>query len=281
MTTAGFDELADLALRASGYAFRTTHAYLVESRLAHIMRRENFSTLEELANCLRARPNPVFEQEIVAALTSKKTRFFSDRQTLQRIVEDVLPRLGELREEGESLRILCAGGATGQEAYSLAILLEEQDEDALKDQSVEITSVDICKTSTERARSGLFNHFEIQTGLSIHRMLEHFEKSDNFWRASEALRQRISFRTHNLIQDVKGLGAFDVILCRNVLPPMASTLAGDLVHRLSLQLRPGGLIYLSDDESLPGLVDGVEASYDARGAYHRPQQGGPSSSAVA
>ncbi|MEM6412731.1 MAG: CheR family methyltransferase [Pseudomonadota bacterium] len=280
MTTAGFDELADLALRASGYAFRSTHAYLMESRLAHIMRRESFSTLEELANCLRARPNPVFEQEIVAALTSKKTRFFSDRQTLLRIVTDVLPKLGGLRDDGESLRLLCAGGATGQEAYSLAILLEEQGAEFLNGRSVEIISVDICKTSTERARSGLFNHFEIQTGLSIHRMLAHFEKSDNFWRASDILRQRISFRTHNLVQELSGLGAFDVILLRNVLPPMATPLAGDLVSRLSRQLRPNGLIYLADKETLPGLIEGVEASYDARGAYHRPQSG-QSSSAVA
>ncbi|MEO0882170.1 MAG: CheR family methyltransferase [Pseudomonadota bacterium] len=280
MTAAGFNELADLALRASGFAFRSTHAYLVESRLAHIMRRENFSTLEELANCLRARPNPVFEQEIVAALTNKETRFFANRQTLQRIIVDMLPKLAERRGDGEAVRVLCAGGGTGQEAYSLAILLEEQDETFLNGRTVELTSIDICKASTERARAGTFNHFEIQTGLSIHRMLAHFEKSDSLWQASETLRRRISFRTHNLVQDVTGLGAFDVILCRNVLPSMASTIASDVVGRLSQQLQPHGLLYLADGEALPGLVEGVEASYEARGAYHRPQSD-PSSAVVA
>lgn len=270
MSTAGFDELADLALRASGLAFRTTQAYLVESRLSHIMRRESFSSLEELANCLRARPNPVLEAEIVAALTSKDTRFFSHRETLRRVVSEGLPRLAELRSPSESLRVLCAGGGTGQEAYSLGILLEEAGEAFLDGRAVDIVSVDICKASTERARAGLFNHFEIQTGLSVHRMLAHFKKADDLWQASDTLRQRISFRAHNLMQDVSGLGTFDIILCRNVLPPIATTIAGDMVERLTKQLRPKGLLYLADGEALPGLVEGVEASYDARGAYHRP-----------
>ncbi|MEM9668214.1 MAG: CheR family methyltransferase [Pseudomonadota bacterium] len=281
MAIAGFDELADLALQSSGFVFRTTQAYLLESRLSHIMRRENFSTLEELANCLRARPNPVFEQEIAAALTSKETRFFSDRKVLSRIVSDILPGLAEQSTGKDNLRILCAGGGSGQEAYSLAILLQEAGLDYLDGRTVDIVSIDICKASTERARSGLFDHFEIQTGLSVQRMLSNFEKTDDHWRARGEIRQRVSFRQQNLLQDLSGLGTFDIILCRNVLKSMATTIAGDVADRMTKQLRSRGLMFLGEGEQLPGLVEGVEASYNARGAYHRPDKSKPSSSEVA
>lgn len=269
MDTVGFDELADLALRKSGQAFRVTQVYLMEARLAHILRRENFSTLDELAACLKARPNLVLENEIVAALTGKHTQFFQDRDTLARILSDVLPRRAEQCASDDKLRILCAGGGTGQEAYSLAMLLAEAGSEAFSGKRIEIVSIDLCKASTERARAGFFSHFEIQMGLSVHRMLAHFKGVDGGWQASEALRDRISFRVHNLLEDPAGLGVFDVILCRNVLPPMAATIAIDVVRRLSRQLTVDGLFFLADEEIMPVGLSELEPSYDARGAYCR------------
>lgn len=269
MESAGFDELADLALRRSGQAFRPAQAYLVEARLAHILRRESFSTLQELASCLQARPNAALEQEIAAALTGKETRFFGDRAMLVRVATELLPAAALNKADGERVRILCAGGATGQEAFSLAILLAEGGADALHGRRAEIISIDHCKASTTRARAGSFSHFEIQTGLSVQRMLAHFTRHDGSWRASEALRSQVTFRVHNLLEDLSGLGVFDVVLCRSVLPAMAGPIAADVVKRLGGLLAPEGLLFLSEGEALPPGPHGLVPSYAARGAFER------------
>ncbi|MEL7453941.1 MAG: CheR family methyltransferase, partial [Pseudomonadota bacterium] len=232
MDQQSFNEIADLALRTSGQAWHPEKQYLMEARLSHILRRENFSDIGELAACMQARPNPVLADEVTSALTGKTTGFFSDRDTLKRIVGDVLPRLSESVKTTDPLRVLCAGGGTGQEAYSLTILLHEAGPEYLSGRDVEIVSIDICKASTARAEAGIYGHFEVQTGLSVHRMLEHFTGIDGRWQISETMRNRVSFQVANLREDLSGLGHFDVILCRSILPGMAEPIARETVERL-------------------------------------------------
>lgn len=274
MSLSGFDELADLAMRKSGQALRRSQVYLVEARLGSILRRENFSTLSELSNCLQARPNPAFEDEVVAAMAGKDTAFFQDKPTLDYIINTALPKLAQKQNaqgENRSLRILCAGGGTGQEAYSLAIALDEAGSEATLGRKIEIISIDICKASTQRARAGLFGHFEIQMGLSVHRMLKYFTRQDDAWRISEAMRGRVSFEVENLMQPFSGAEPFDIVLCRNVISNMASSFKEDIAKRLSGLLGPDGMLFLGKDEHLsgvPGLVtpfahkEEVEAEFE-------------------
>lgn len=270
MSNSGFDELADLAMSRSGQAFLATQHYLVEARLAHILRRENFSTLSELAECLRARPNPVFEDEVVAALTNKNSAFFRDRRGLSHMVETVLPKMAAVKSEAGDdtpLRVLCAGGGAGQEAYSLAILLDEADAPDLEARGVELVSLDICRASTERGKAGLFGHFEIQTGLSVHRMLKYFSRTDDRWCISEDLRGKVRFDVANLMQPLDEPVGFDIILCRHVLSGMASSIGKGVAERLAGSLLPEGLLFLGDGEPLGADISALSPSYDARNAW--------------
>lgn len=254
MTVHGFDELADLALRKSGHAFRPNQVYLLESRLSEILRRESFSELGELADCLKARPNPVLENEIVTAMLSKETRFFDDRKTLQALVDERIPKLAKSQEEtGETrpIRIWCAGGGSGQEAYSLAILLDEANAEERFGRSVEIVSTDICKWTTEKAVHGIYDHYEIQFGLSAKRMLKYFTKADNDWKANASLRERVTFEVQNLMEPFDAYERFDIILCRNVLGALLSPIATDIVKRLGPVLSSGGTLLLAPGETLP------------------------------
>lgn len=256
MTTTGFDELADLAMRKSGQTFRRAQVYLMEARLGNILRRENFATLEELSECLLARPNPTFKDEVVAAMASKDTAFFRDRQALEHIVNIALPAAAAKQEErGETfpLQVLCAGGGTGQEAYSLAMLLDEADEAKLLGRKVDIISLDMCKTSTSQAQSGAFGHFEIQMGLSVHRMLKYFVRRDDAWVICDRLREAVSFESGNMMDSLDGLEPCDIILCRNVLPFMAGSMATELATRLGGLLAPDGLLFLAEGEILPAV----------------------------
>ena len=253
MDMTGFDELADLALRKSGQAIHRRQSYLIEARLSDILRRENFSTLSELSECLKARPNPAFEDEIVTAMASKETQFFQDREALTYIVDTLLPGFAAEQDamgDERPIRILCAGGGTGQEAYSLAMLLDEAEEGKPLGRKVELISVDMCKASTLRAVEGVFNHFEIQMGLSVHRMLKHFSRKDDSWQISEQIRKRVSFEVENLLQPFDGVESFDVILCRNVLPKMAMPISASLVSRLGALLGPEGVLFTGANEYL-------------------------------
>ena len=262
-----FNELADLALKGSGQSIPKSKAYLVEARLSPIARREGFGSMDDLVHCLKSRANPVFAAEIAATLASKDTAFFRERQTLQRVLEDVLPARLKASNTGR-LKVWCAGGSTGQEAYSLSILLEDELPPSLRGAKVDILSTDICKLTTETARGGRFGHYDVQKGLSIHRLVKHFTRMETGdWQASESLRSHISFRQHNLLESAAGLGKFDVILCRNVLPSMSRAAKMKVMDNVSQQLNPGGLILLGENEGLLGITALLEPARDFRGAW--------------
>ena len=262
-----YQEIADLAREGAGLLIPQSRSYLIEARLAPILRREGFSEVAELVACLKARPNTKLHKETVAALTPKLTSFFRERDMLERIASHILPMMAESAGE-EPLRIWCAGGAGGHEAYSLAILLEESDQ--LRDRPIEILTTDISDACSEAARAGKFGHFDVQRGLSIHRLLEHFARQpDGQWQVTSTLADRIGIRTHNLLDDASGLGLFDVILCRNVIKDMTREARNQTLLNLARQLTDGGVLILGKDETATGLIDGLEPSRDLRGGYTR------------
>jgi chemotaxis protein methyltransferase CheR len=266
MQEAVFNALADLAHTTSGQIIPASKAYLIEARLAGIARREGFGSLEDLVHCLESRQNPVFRAEIAAALLSRDTWFFREPGSLETVIRSRLPERLAASPSGR-VRIWCAGGSTGQEAYSLSMLLDETPA-GLTGAKVEILSTDLCKVATEKARQGIFGHYEVQRGLSIHRLLKHFTRLESGdWQASEALRSRISFRVHNLLEPAGGLGKFDIILCRNVLTEMSRSARARVAESLANQLAPGGLILTAQGESLQGLTERLEPAGDIRSGW--------------
>lgn len=263
-----FNEFADLALQGSGQHIPPAKSYLVEARLSPLIRREGFSSADELAACLKARPNKVLEAEIVSALTTKTTRFFQERESLEYIVDTILPAQ---KEAGASrLRVLCAGGASGQEAYSLAMLIDETPGTIFADTPIEIVSVDLCEDTTQRARSGHYGHFEVQRGLSIQRLLKYFTRQeDGGWKISDDMRLQIGFRIHNLLEPVEGLGEFDAVLCRGVLASMAQPVRPQIAKNLISAVKAGGAFILGEDEKMPVVTDQFNAVETLRHAFVR------------
>lgn len=264
-----FQDVAELALDGSGQLIPQVKSYLVEARLAPILRREGLAEVSDLVAVLKARPGSKLREEAIAALTSKTTGFFSEREILERIASHVLPMMAASATDN-TLRVWCAGGAGGQEAFSLAILLEEANHEALKDIKVEILTTDISEMMTAAVRAGKFGHFDVQKGLSIHRLLEHFSRLDNGeWQVSASLAQKVGVRTHNLLQDASGLGLFDVILCRNVISGMARPARSRSLLNVARQLTDSGVLVLGKGETAAGLVEGLAPSRDVRGAFTR------------
>lgn len=264
-----YREIAELALVGSGQLIPPAKSYLIETRLGHILRRENFADASELLACIKARPSSPLATEMVAALTSKTTQFFHERDQFSHIVDHVLPMMASSATEGR-LRIWCAGGSTGQEAYSLAMLLEESRHKALKDIQVDILTTDISDKMSAFARAGKFGHFDVQKGLSIHRLLDNFIRLDTGeWQVSQALAKRVGVRTHNLMQDASGLDVFDVIVCCNVISGMGKQMRSRALLNMARQLGDSGIMVLAGHETAKGLVTGLTPSRDMRGAWSR------------
>ncbi|MEM1152260.1 MAG: protein-glutamate O-methyltransferase CheR [Pseudomonadota bacterium] len=266
MQEATFSALADLALSKTGQYIPPSRIYLVETRLSAILRREGFASCDDLVACLKARPNPVFESEVVAALQTHQTRFFRDRDDLARLVSDVIPYKLKRSKAGR-LKVLCTGVSTGQEAYSLAILLSEHAQ-ALRGARIDITATDICKQSLTTARAGTYGHFDIQNGLSIHRLLAHFTQLETGqWQVSEELRRGIGFRQHNLLDEETPLGQFDIVLCRHVLSGMSKSMRQRASELLTRLLAPEAVLVLGEGETLTGVTSWMEPSRRHRGAW--------------
>jgi chemotaxis protein methyltransferase CheR len=263
MQEAVFHELADLALKVSGQSLSYSRAYLAEARLAPMIRREGFGGPEDLLHCINSRGNPRLIAETVAALTSKETWFFREREQLDMLMQAVV------LIRPEKARIWIAGGSTGQEAYSVAMMAAEAG--ALG--RIDIVSTDICKVSAEKARLGNFSHYDVQRGLSIQRLLTHCTKQiSGDWQVKEPLRAVTSFRSHNLLESAAGLGQFDAIVCRHVLTGMARSARARVTANLAAQLAPGGLLLTSSSENLYGLCDCIEPEVDFPGAWRASQR---------
>lgn len=269
MQESTFNELADLALRLSGQHFAPSKAYLMEARLSSISRRESFATLDDLVHCLKARPNQRFEQEVAAALTGKHTSFFKHREVLDQIVHHALPNRLALSKNGR-LRIWCAGVSSGQEAWSLAMLINEQVGSALANAEISILGSDLSTDAIERAERGIYGHYEVQKGLSIHRLMTSFTRqSTGDWEINEGLRKSVSFRRHNLLHPAQDLGAFDVILCSDVLGGLSLQAKKDVLATMTRQLLPNAFLFLGPDETAEGITDTVKPSREMRGAFEK------------
>jgi chemotaxis protein methyltransferase CheR len=239
--------VAALARAKAGLMLGAERAFFIEGRLATLARREGEPTVEGLIAKLRAAPEEPLARAAVEVLAAPETSFFRDRVAFDHLRDDVLPELLAQRPDGK-VRVWCAGCSTGQEAYSLAIMAEENAARFPKLQ-FEIIATDLSARALEKAQSGLYTQFEVQRGLPIRLLLRHFDKVGENWQASARLRQTIRWGRLNLMNDFAKLGRFDVILCRNVLSYFDTAPRHQVMKRLALALADDGCLMLGAGEA--------------------------------
>jgi chemotaxis protein methyltransferase CheR len=225
-----------------------------EIRLTPLARREGFSTVTELISAARIRPDGALWNSITEALAQSDTRFFRDKPLYQLLRTSLLP--AALKRRGhERVRVLCAGCSTGQEPYSIAMIVDEMRDEGVH-AAVEIVGADFSERLLDKARSGLYTQFEVQRGLPIRKLIAHFEKTGDLWRISDRLRAAVKFENHNLMRHPSNLGQFDIIVLSHVLNAFAPETRTEIVNRLADALAPEGVILLGAGETLPQGVDG-------------------------
>ena len=251
MTEASFQFLREFLKARSGLNLAADKRYLVESRLAPLARTLGLASLDALVAHLHADAPPGLTQSVLDAMATHETSFFRDRVPFESFRTVVLPRLVAARRETRRLRIWSAAASTGQEAYSLAMILAEA-EPALTDWRVEIVATDMSSAALARGEAGTYSQFEVQRGLPIKSLLCHFTQTGEDWTIAENLRAAIQWRVANLLGDLRGLGRFDVVFCRNIMIYLDQTAKAELLAKIAGVLAPDGALCLGSTEFMAG-----------------------------
>lgn len=261
--TMGFSLIRKFVAEASGLSLDDDKRYLVEDRLAPLMRQAKLSSLEDLASLVTSDPRSDLAQAVAETMTINETSFFRDRSLFSAFTDVVLPGLIAARAERRRLRIWCAGCSSGQEPYSLAMLLDEQAR-KLSGWQVEILATDLSRSMIETARRGLYSQFEVQRGVPVTMLLRYFRREGEFWQISDHLRAKVAFRTQNLIAAPRDVGQFDAIFCRNVLIYFDVATKRRVLANLTEALAADGCLALGAAEAVGGLSEALAAVPDHR-----------------
>ncbi|HEY0331860.1 MAG TPA: protein-glutamate O-methyltransferase CheR [Rhodopseudomonas sp.] len=265
MSPADYDFLCKLLKDRSGLDLSADKRYLVESRLQPLARRYDLPGLSELVQKIRAGAEAI-TAEVVEAMTTNETFFFRDKLPFDHLREEIIPALLQARAGRRALRIWCAAGSTGQEPYSIAMVLKEIGA-ALSGWRVEIVATDLSQAVLEKSRSGLYSQFEVQRGLPIQLLVKYFKQTGELWQLNPEIRAMVQHRQLNLLQDFSNLGSFDVVFCRNVLIYFDQDTKISIFNRLAKVLEADGYLALGAAETVVGLTDAFKPHPARRGIY--------------
>ena len=265
MSQSDYDYLCNFLKERSGLALAPDKEYLVDNRLLPVARRHGRKTVAELIQMLKASDAGHLKVEVTEAMMNNESYFFRDRVPFDRLGDTVVPDLLRTRALRKKIRIWCAAASTGQEPYSVAMQLDQRAE--LAGWRVEIVATDISGDAIDRAKAGLYSQFEVQRGLPIQMLMQHFEEVAGQWRIVERLRNRVDFQTINLLTDFSRLGQFDVVFLRNVLIYFDRDTKLDVLARVRESLVPDGYLLLGAAETMVGLGDLFKMVPETRALY--------------
>jgi chemotaxis protein methyltransferase CheR len=266
LSSTAFETFATLLKSRSGLVIGPDKLYLLETRLAPILKREKLRDLAALADRLRAQLAEPLIRQVVEAMTTNESFFFRDDKPFQHFRAQALPRLLASRSAGAALRVWSAASSSGQEAYSIAMILAECRAN-IGNRRIEIVGTDLARDQVARAREGLYTQFEVQRGLPVQMLMRYFRKEENGWRISEAIRGMVQYREWNLLADLRPLGQFDVVFCRNVLIYFDQATKARVLDAVARQMPDDGLLYLGGAETVLGITSRFAPLATERGVY--------------
>ena len=268
--------LRDLVYRSTGVVIDEHKSYLVVTRLHGLLQEEEFGSVGELVGSLRRSPTGRLKERFIESMVTTETSFFRDPRTFEVLAGEVLPDLVSRRRGQCRLNIWSAACAAGQEAYSLAILLREQVK-LTSEWTVSLIASDFSDRVVERARSGLFTHFEVNRGMPTPYLIRHFDESGLKFQVKEPLRNSIRFFRLNLTEAWPEVPTQDLILLRNVLIYFDLDTRRRILGKIRRLLRPDGYLLLGSAETTVGIDPGFEPFFRAGTVFFRPRTEGGSS----
>lgn len=271
MKAADLEHLAKLLKEQSGLVVTAEKAYLLENRLGPVARKWGLDSIDALVATMRARADHKMLKDVVDAMTTNESLFFRDMKPFDNLRDLLLPELMKARAATKRIRIWSAACSSGQEPYSIAMLLTELGA-KVAGWRFEIVATDLSTEIVTRAKQGVYSQFEVQRGLPITMLVKYFAQDGDKWRISDKIRPMVQYREFNLLDHPRMLGQFDIVFCRNVLiyfdqPTKAKVLGG-----IADQMAPDGGLYLGGAETVLGITDRFEPIPGQRGVYRISQK---------
>ncbi len=264
LTQAAFDDLRRSIHRLCGIVLTDDKQYLIRHRLEPVARRCGCRCFDEFRAKLVGSEAARLQEAIIEAITTQETSFFRDRHPFDTLRQQILPDLVRNRNNVANtnrrpIRIWCAGAATGQEPYSLAIAIHElagaSRSDGPRPEDFSILATDVSAEALAAAKTGAYGWRQVERGLSPNQIHKYFEHCGDRWVARPMLRKLVEFRRVNLIQPFSSLGVFQVILCRNVLIYFDEATRRTICGQFHAMLPDGGWLLLGSAENLYGVSD--------------------------
>ncbi|MEO0321658.1 MAG: protein-glutamate O-methyltransferase CheR [Myxococcota bacterium] len=268
---ADFELARDLVRRRAGIVLDDGKEYLVETRLASACRHLSLDGPKALLDRVRA-GDGALALELVEALTTNETSWFRDPRVYTALETGVFPALLDARRSARRLRIWSAACSTGQEPYTVAIMLESSFPETAR-WDVEIVATDLDTKVLEKAEAGVYNQLEVNRGLPARTLLTHFERDGRYFRAKDTLRSKVSFRQLNLIEDSYPQGPFDLVLIRNVLIYFDLETKRSVLDRVLTRVAPDGYVVLGGAETTLNVHEGYARERVGEATVYRPGGG--------
>lgn len=254
--------------RSCGIVLGDNKQYLVNSRLKRLLKDHGLATISELVEKLKSSNSASLREHTIDAMTTNETSWFRDNYPYDVLKHDVIPEI--VSRGKKDIRIWSSACSSGQEPYSIAMVLHEYKmlhPDHLA--RTEILATDISSSMLEEAKSGLFDKMSIARGLSEERKKMFFLEVEGHWKIRDLLKENVTFRVTNLMNNFSIHSKFDIIFCRNVLIYFSLPLKKDIINRMSESLYPGGYLVVGGTESVANYSDKFEPTRFQNGIIYR------------
>jgi chemotaxis protein methyltransferase CheR len=262
--------LAEYVYSLCSIVLDESKAYLIEGRLAKLVEESGAGSYGGLLRMAKAEPGRALERRIVDAITTNETSFFRDTSPFDLLRHKIIPELIDRRSRtgAARIRIWSAACSTGQELYSIAILLKELLGDPGR-YGIQLLGTDISDDAVARASRGVFTPVEVSRGLSEAQKTRYYVPVEGGWKIRDEIRGMASFKKLNLMSDFSGLGRFDVIFCRNVAIYFSERDKISLFGRMERALEPGGCLVIGAMESLNGICPQFDSKRHLRSVFYQ------------
>lgn len=257
--------LQQLIRSESGIVVDEDKQYLLENRLLPVAKRHGLDSLDSLSAALASRAGVDLRLGVIEAMTTNETLFFRDSGLFEALRLNIFPALIARLRGTRRLRIWSAAASTGQEAYSLAMMMLDIGQTPA---DVEIIGTDIATHVLDRARKGRYGQFEVSRGLPSSFLVRYFKRAGLDWEVNDAVKKLVRFQQLDLRKDLRSLGTFDLILCRNVLIYFDAPTKSSILDAVRKQLAPEGMLALGCAETVINVHSGFQRRTFSQAAFY-------------
>ncbi len=239
--------IINLMKERTGVIYSHEKSYVITTKLYPLVIKHKFKDAGDLINEVKRNVNKALVNEVIDSLLINETFFFRDKYPYEALERNILPDMFKNEPNKKMVRVLCAACSTGQEPYSLAMYFIGQKNYNF---NYQVVGIDISNTALEKARSGAYNKFEIQRGLTPKLIEKFFTNNEDSWIINNDVKQHVSFYQYNILQNLSALGKFDIIFCRNVLIYFDGPSRNKIINNLLAVMNPSSTLILGGTENL-------------------------------